>query len=113
MVVVLAPLAMGACTDMETSQTSGFAVGMSQLEAFDLACDKMTNGSLHLGPILYIDSVRRPVRRTESICQIRDEALRAGQWWVIQPGLRERFIVFDFEDHKVVRLRVMWRGWYP
>jgi hypothetical protein len=87
---------------------------MSQEAAFELACERTNGGRLELGPVLYINGERRRSNPTESICDLREEALDAQQWWLVEPpGLRERYVVFDFEDGKVARIRIMWRGWDP
>jgi hypothetical protein len=110
---LLAALALSACLDSAPSSHSGFQVGMSRSEAFDIACAKMENGQLHLGPVLYVQEVRRPVSPRESICELRTEALAADQWWVIEPGMREKYLVLDFSGDALVALQIKWRGWEP
>jgi len=104
--ILMLALPLSACMDFEPSRHSGFWVGMSQSEAFELACDHTNKRSVGLGPVLYFDGIRRPVRRAESICEIRDEALGADQWWIIERGIRDRYVVLDFADNHLVRLQV-------
>lgn len=111
--VLVAALALSACADSSPTSYAGFRLHMSNAEAFELACEKMRNGELTEGPTLYVQGVRRPVTHGESICDLRDTALAADRWWLIEPGLRDKYIVLDFVDGELTTLQIKWRGWDP
>jgi hypothetical protein len=86
---------------------------MSEDQAFEVACDRTIHGTLNTGPILYLGTERRTVTRGESICDIRETALASDKWWIVEPGLRERYVVLTFVADQVTRIELKWRGWDP
>ena len=110
--VALALLATG-CVDSEPSRYAGLRVGMSKEAAFDLACERTRRGEFQLAPVFYTSGQRRRSNRNESICDLRAEATAAQQWELVEPGLRDRFIILDFEDGRLKQVKLQWRGWDP
>lgn len=106
-------LVLTACGDTAPTSAGGFQVGMSQDQAFEVACERTVLGTLNTGPILYVGTERRPVSRGESICDIREAALASDTWWIVEAGLRERYVVLTFVADRVTRIELKWRGWDP
>lgn len=112
-VAALTAFLLLGCVDATPSSHEGLNVGMTKEAAFEVTCERMRRGELRPSPVLYKNHIRRRSIPDELICDIREEAMAAEQWEIIELGWRERFIVLDFEEGRLVRIETMWRGWDP
>lgn len=112
-VVVIFASLLAACVNTTPQRHLGFEVGMVQAEAFDVACEATTRGALRDGPAFTLAGERHRRFTRGSVCQLRQDAMSADQWWFIQPGFHERYVTLDFRDGRLSRIRVTWRAVYP